>query len=207
MKEKYLLVVLVIAGIIIGYIGSTLYAPSEPVPTPTTPTPITPTTTPTTPMPTAPLDRVTAEIWENGESELVGRANSDLCNYLEQTVRRVNLQAKCVFFAKDIQEIKENDKVMELRFRFYENITISQWIEPKDRDHIKTDENGYRILENVNYVLFILEDNLDEGLEAHILVHSLKYEKGWSCWAIQQDGELDKTWIDEINKLLSEALT
>jgi hypothetical protein len=92
---------------------------------------------------------------------------------------------------------------MELRFRFYEeNITIGQWIEPQDKDHIKTDENGYRILESVKYALFILEDNLDEGLEAHILVYSLT--DGWGCWAIQQDGELDKTWIDEVNKTVSE---
>lgn len=35
MKEKYLLIALVIIGITIGYIGYTLYAPSEPIPTPT----------------------------------------------------------------------------------------------------------------------------------------------------------------------------
>lgn len=101
-----------------------------------------------------------------------------------------------------IRDIKERDKVTEMRFREPENITISQWIEPRDRDHIKT-ENGYRILENVKSALFILEDNLGEGLEAHILVGS--GTEFWSCWAIQQEGsnELDKTWINEINRILA----
>ena len=42
--------------------------------------------------------------------------------------------------------------------------------------------------------------NLDEGLEGHILVG---YMVGYSCRAIQQEGskEIDKTWIDEINKI------
>ena len=38
------------------------------------------------------------------------------------------------------------------------------------------------------------------GLEGQILVG---HEVGYSCWAIQQEGskEIDKTWIDEINKI------
>ncbi len=121
-------------------------------------------------------------LWENGIEQFVAGENSPMSKFLYQTLHRLNLQAKCVFSEERIQRIKENDRVIEMRFRFPENITISQWIEPEDRDRITTDENGYRILENVKSVLFILEDNLDEGLEAHILVSS--GTEGWSCWAI-----------------------
>ena len=142
-------------------------------------------------------------LWENGEERFVAGPNSDLCNYLLQTFHKVNLQGRCVFSEERIQKIKENDKVIVLSFRFTEDFAISQWIESKDRDHIKTDENGYRILEQVRKALFILEDNLDEGLQGLILVYS--ETEGWSCWAIRlESGELDKTWIGETNKLLSE---
>jgi len=134
-------------------------------------------------------------LWEDGEEQFVAGPNSDLCNYLLQTLPKINLQ-----------EIKENDKVILLSFRFAEDVTISQWIEPQDRDHIKTDQEGYIILEKFHKALFILADNLDEDLQGHILVYS--QTEGWSCWTIQlESGELDKTWIDEINELLCEALT
>jgi hypothetical protein len=144
-------------------------------------------------------------LWENGKEQFVAGENSPMSKFLRQILHRLNLQAKCVFTEENIQEIKENDKVIEMRFRFPEHITISQWIKPQDRDRIKTDENGYRILENVKNALFILEDNPNEGLEAHILVGS--GAEFWSCWAIRQEGsdELDKTWIDEINKILGGA--
>ena len=62
-------------------------------------------------------------------------------------------------------------------------------------------------MENTKTAIFILEDNLDEGLEAHLLVgHEVEGRTGYSCWAIniKQEGktELDKTWIDGINKII-----
>ena len=148
-------------------------------------------------MPRPPVWQLMTErvfLWENGKQQFVAGENSPMSNFLFQTLRRLNLQATCVFSEEDIQEIKENDKVIEMTFRFPEDIVIGQWI-----------GNRYRILENANGTLFILEDNLGEGLEAHVLVGS--GTEGWSCWAIQQEGsnELDKTWIDEINKILSGA--
>ncbi|MEM3602841.1 MAG: hypothetical protein QW222_02045 [Candidatus Bathyarchaeia archaeon] len=183
MLRKYLLIAFVIAGIVLGYIGYMSYAPSAIVPT-FTPTP-TPTHATPTPLPPAwHLMIRSVFIWENGEEHFVAGPDSDLCNYLIQTIHRLNLQAKCVFTEERIQEIKLNDRIVELRFRFYENITIAQWVKPEDRDYIRTDENGYRILQKVKNVLFILEDNLAEGLEAHVLVYSLN--EGWSCWAIRR---------------------
>ncbi len=78
-------------------------------------------------------------------------------------------------------------------------------IEPEERYHIPTDEKGYRILENVETTLFILEDNQERGLEAHILVgHRVEGRIGYSCWAIfkEEKPELDKSWIDGINRLI-----
>ncbi|MEM3666732.1 MAG: hypothetical protein QW222_06600 [Candidatus Bathyarchaeia archaeon] len=144
-------------------------------------------------------------LWENGVEQFVAGPDSDLCSYLLRTTCRLNLQLKCHFSEEKIRQIKMNDKVVELNFRFYKNITIAQWIEPQERSHIETDEDGYRILCKVQNALFILEDNLNEGLEAHILVYSLI--DGWSCWAIQQDSGLDETWMGEVNELLKEALT
>ncbi len=143
-------------------------------------------------------------LWENGVERFVAGPDSDLCNYLLQITRRLNLQLKCYFSEEKIKQIKMNDKVVELNFRFYENITIAQWIEPKERSHIETDEEGYRILRKVQCALFILEDSLNEGLEGRVLVYSLT--DGWGCWEIREDGELDKKWIGEVDELLSEAL-
>jgi hypothetical protein len=135
---------------------------------------------------------------------------------LVQKLPEVNLQVRCVFSEEDIQEIKRKDRVAELIFKEPIDITISQWVEPEERYHIPVDEKGYRILEKVKTALFILEDNLDEGLEAHILVGHLippepglypgEEKIGYSCWAIninpEGKPELDKSWIDKINWLL-----
>ena len=145
----------------------------------------------------------TVYLWENGKEKFVAGENSPMSNFLLQTLHRLNLQTRCLLTEERIRDIKERDKVIELRFRNLEDITISQWTEPPDRDYIKTDENGYRILENVKSALFILEDNLGGGLEAHVLVGS--GTEFWSCWAIRQEesNELDKTWINEVAKILT----
>jgi len=141
-------------------------------------------------------------LWQNGEEQVIDPLQNpkeyiQIGDLLIETLRKLNLQATWAIFGEDIQKIKENDRVIEMTFRFPEDIVISQWI-----------GNRYRILENVNGTLFILEDNLDEGLGAHILVgHEIEGRIGYSCWAIQQEGsnELDKTWIDEINNIFSGA--
>gem|GEM_PF-2276821 len=141
--------------------------------------------------------------YEDGKQEIIDPKSEDgkgIASLLTRKLHELNLQARCVFSEEDIQEIKQKDKVVELIFRKPIDITISQWIEPEERYHILTDEKGYRILEKVKNALFILEDNLSEGLEGHILVG---HEVGYSCWAIQQERskEIDKTWIDGINKI------
>ena len=120
-------------------------------------------------------------------------------------------QSKVIYNTKETatksdQRMKEKNKIMELVFKEPTDITISQWIEPEERSHIAVDENSYRILEDVGDALFILEDNLDEGLEAHILIGQGTERAGYSCWAIKQEdsNELNKTWIGEIEKLFVE---
>jgi hypothetical protein len=130
-----------------------------------------------------------------------------IASLLTRKLHELNLQAKCVFSEEDMQEIKHKDRVAELIFKNPIDITISQWVEPEERYHIPVDEKGYRILENVETALFILEDNQGRGLEAHILVgHRVEGRIGYSCWAIniKEEGklELDKTWIDGINRLM-----
>ena len=148
--------------------------------------------------------------YEDGKQEIIDPKSEDgkgIASLLTRKLHELNLQATCVFSEEDIQEIKQKDRVAELIFKKPVDITISQWTEPEERYHIPTDEKGYRILENVETAIFILEDNQERGLEAHILVgHRVEGRIGYSCWAIniKEEGkpELDKSWIDGINRLM-----
>ena len=149
-----------------------------------------------------------AFLWEGGESKFVAGPNTPLIDFLEKTLHRVNLQARCVFNEQDIQRMKNSNRIVELGFRFPENVTISQWVEAKDRSYIPANESGYRILRNVHFALFVLEDSLGYGLEGKILIgHRVGGEISYTCWAIgEEDGkEIDKTWIYEIDKILGET--
>jgi len=149
-------------------------------------------------------------LYENGKQEIIDLKSEEgkgMTSLLTRKLHEVNLQARCVFSEQDIREIKQRDRVVELIFKKPIDITISQWVEPEERYHIFTDERGYRILENVKNGLFILEDNLGDGLEAHILVgHEIEERVGYTCWAIniKEEGkpELDKSWINEVNRLM-----
>jgi len=146
--------------------------------------------------------------YENGKQEIIDlKSEEGLASLFARKLHELNLQATCVFSEEDILEIKQKDRVVELIFKKPIDITISQWVEPEERYHIPTDEKGYRILENVETTIFILEDNQERGLEAHILVgHRVEGRIGYSCWAIniKEEGkpELDKSWIDGINRLM-----
>ncbi len=156
-------------------------------------------------------------LWQNGEEQVIDPLENpkqyvQIGDLLIQTLYKLNLQARCAFSQEGIDEIKQKDTVIELIFVEPVDITISQFIEQEERHHITTDGNGYRILERVKSAIFILEDNLEEGLEAHVLVGHLippkmgsDHEKEWigyGCWAIQQEGsnELDKGWCNELNE-------
>lgn len=93
-----------------------------------------------------------------------------MASLLTRKLQELNLQATCVFTKEDIIKIKEKDKVVELVFKNPVDITISQRVESEERYHIPVDDKGYRILEDVKTSLFVLEDNQEGGLEAHILV-------------------------------------
>ncbi|MCW7078656.1 MAG: hypothetical protein OCU22_05980 [Canidatus Methanoxibalbensis ujae] len=148
--------------------------------------------------------------YENGKQEIIDLKSEDgkgIASLLTRKLHELNLQARCVFSEEDIEKIKQKDRVVELIFKKPVDITISQWVEPEERYHIPTDEKGYRILENVETAIFILEDNQERGSEAHILVgHGVEGRIGYSCWAIniKKEGkpELDKSWIDGINRLM-----
>lgn len=145
-------------------------------------------------------------LWQYGEEQVIDPLENpkryiQTGDLLVESLHKLNLQARCAFSQERIDEIKQKDTVVELIFRDPVDITISQFIEPEDRHHIATDEDGYRILEKVKSTIFVLEDNLNEGLWALVLVGS-EYEGkiGYGCWAIQQEGsnELDTSWLYEI---------
>jgi len=148
--------------------------------------------------------------YEDGKQEIIDPKSENgkgIASLLTRKLHELNLQATCVFSEEDIREIKQKDRVAELIFKKPVDITISQWVEPEERYHIPVDEKGYRILENVETAIFILEDNQERGLEGHILIgHRVEGKTGYSCWAIniKEEGkpELDKSWIDGINRLI-----
>jgi len=129
-------------------------------------------------------------MWQNGEELIsdprISKHNLRV-NIIMKTLHKLNLQATCVFSEEDIQEIKQKDRVVEIIFKQAYDFPIRQWIEPY-RSNAKSDERGYRILENVKTVLFILEDNLDEGLEAPILVGTEREDGDERCsWERTQE--------------------
>jgi len=142
-------------------------------------------------------------LYESGKQEVVDIKSEDgirMASLLTRKLHELNLQSTCVFIEEDIIKIKEKDRIVELVFKNPADITISQWVEQEERYHIPVDEKGYRILEDVETSLFILEDTQDRGLEAHILVgHEVEGRIVYSCWAvnISQEGkpQLDRTWI------------
>ena len=128
------------------------------------------------------LDKIS--IWDNGKEEIIDPKNSSyipIGNLLLATLRKLNLQATCVFSEGKIQEIKRKNKVIERVFVQVFNLPISQWIESEERYHIPTDEQGFRILENLKSAIFVLEDNLGDGMEGHILVGSEREDRDARC--------------------------
>ena len=150
-------------------------------------------------------------LWENGEEQIIAPESSgyiDMGRILITTLHELDIQAKCVFSGERIQEIKRNDKVVEIAFKQADDFPISQWIEEEERSHILTNKNGYRILENVRTAIFVLEDTLDEGLGAHVLIDSeFEGEIAYSCWAVKQKGreDLDRSWVAEMGQIIKEA--
>jgi hypothetical protein len=139
-------------------------------------------------------------LYQDGEVSSLNELEG-ISGVLLTTLQELDLQARCVFSQERIDEIKQKDTVVELIFREPVDITISQFIEEEERHHIATDENGYRILEKVKTAIFILEDKLNEGLWAHVLVGEEHEGKiGYGCWAIQQEesNDIDSSWVYEI---------
>jgi len=93
-----------------------------------------------------------------------------------------------------VERLKHNGKVVELIFKKPINVTINQWIEPEERVHIKMDEKGYRILQDVKKIFFVLGGEY----EGHIPEHREVY----GCWAILKDDKIDKSWISEVRSVI-----
>ena len=137
-------------------------------------------------------------LWENGDWTFIVDHESPVYSSLLETIRRLNFQTESNVSDEKVDQIISHDKVVELTFRFPRNITISQWIAPEDRDHIKTDENGYRTF-NIRSGVFVLEDNLGQGLEGHVFIREWT-DDSWTSWIIQKDGKIDKSWIEELGQ-------
>ena len=141
-------------------------------------------------------------VWQFGSERIIEQSEEEytkLANDLIPIIEKANLQGKCAIFEGDVALLRSQGKIVEVNFKEPVNITISQWIRPEERNHTPTNTDGYRILTNVGEVLFVLEGRY----EGHILTKSAD-KTGYGCWAIGREGsnEIDKRWVDEVNKII-----
>ena len=133
--------------------------------------------------------------YDKGQVKPVGYTEG-LSDLLILTLQSVNIQAKCVLTQDDVNRLKANGKLVELVFSKPVDITIAQWVKPEDRSYIPTNESGYRVLKDVETVIFVLEGDL----KGHIL--TLGKSEFYSCWAILRNGSIDKSWTSAVLKNL-----
>jgi len=109
----------------------------------------------------------------------------------------LNLQAMCLFRDADVARMREEGDSLELVFAQPVDMTITQRIEENDRDHIPTDERGYRVL-RLKRALFVLGGEM----AGHVLIRGEGQD--WGCWAIEREGEIDARWIEAVEEVLEE---
>jgi len=170
----------------------------QPTPTPTlTPAPITPQPEGCT------LQMRCVFLWEKGSSEFIATTRSPLSEALSEILNKLNKEIACEINDNGINEILENGNVIELKIRHGDSITIGQLVSQELRDHLKSNEAGYRIVENVRAAFFILSDSSEAELKAHVILRSWNqeaYGHDWSCWIIQEEIAIEpnQEWIKEI---------
>jgi len=126
-------------------------------------------------------------LWQNGTEEYVTGPESELTQFLFQTLSRVNAVENRTLTDEEAERIKENNVAVKLRLRYVSsrNIVTAKLVQPQLRDGILTNEEGYQVLKLLTEVLFITMDNLNEDLEARILVRSEEDQtQQWSVWKI-----------------------
>jgi hypothetical protein len=132
-------------------------------------------------------------VYRNGTKDIITPEDGDfetLDSHLLSTISQIDLQARCVSSEGMIDEIRNSSYAVELVLKEPEGMTISQWIGEEDRRHIRTNEEGYRVLV-VKHALF----GLDGEYGNNIFISSGVGD--WSCWAINRE-----KWVDEIEKVL-----
>ena len=78
-------------------------------------------------------------VWQNGKEEVIAPENStylSMGNILIPTLHKLNLQAGCVFSEERIQEIKRNNRVVEIVFKQADDFPISSLVQEEERYHI-----------------------------------------------------------------------
>ncbi len=146
------------------------------------------------------VERVT--VYSSGNEEVIQPDDNrfaGLTKHLLATFSDLNLPAGCILSEDEIAAMKREGKLVELLFKSPEAITIGQWIPEEDRDHIPTDERGFRMLE-AETTLFVLSGEY----QGHILFPSENKPPTWGCWAIEREKEIDTRWIEGVEKALEE---
>ncbi len=145
--------------------------------------------------------------YDNGKQiviDMESEVGREITKLLTVTLHRINSICNCLWNEEQIQEMRENNRCIELAFGSPINVAIDRWIEPEDRHRIETNEKGYNILEKTYNTLFIIEDNQGEGLYGHTLVGRESEEEitytGWSI-SVGRDKE-DRSWVPRLEELI-----
>lgn len=138
---------------------------------------------------------------EEGEQRIIYLEREDgieIVNLLARTLHGINSVMECYWTKEQVQEIKEKTRCIELIFKNPTDVKISRWDEI---DGVRR----YQIMEDVRYLLFVLEDGVYNCEEATIL---LDWELGgniyWSGCSIIKQQKKDTSWVQRLEEMIKE---
>jgi hypothetical protein len=147
-------------------------------------------------------------IHQNGESITIAQGDEGfdrIGGLALNTLGRINAQIQYAVSPEETEDIKAKDKVIEVVFLEPTAITTSHWVAPEYRGDVLINKEGYRVLENKDRVMLIVEDNRGKGMEGKILIKPEGSDM-WGCWTIEKKDfwihREDKGWVEEIEKVL-----
>lgn len=127
-----------------------------------------------------------------------------LISSLTRKLHQVDMQSG-LLREEQVEEVRENGRVVELVFREPADVGISIYVDPEERYHVAVDAEGYAILEDVGNAIFVLEGS-EEGSRGYIYIgYNLEEGKRYGCWGIsaaEYSVERDKTWVVDVEEEL-----
>lgn len=120
-------------------------------------------------------------VWADGKDQTVNKETAlRVGSLLAQMLSQLTVQIREIFGQEHIEEIRHQDKAIEVTFGKPENIPLDSTAASGDKEQ--------RLIQNVRNCLFIIEDKQMRGLDAHVIVGSefngILY---YTCWTGKPD--------------------